>query len=115
MRFIFPFVWFLIVTVVVGLAAVPNLITMQNAQDKMLHITVFCVLVLFPVISLKSLRHSLMVAAFLFLVGVGIELLQELVPGRQSSMKDMLANVMGLCCGTVIGLLMRSQNFSGSR
>jgi len=101
-------IWLCSLAVVIALSVVPDVMVIENNEDKMLHVTIFCLLTLWPVMALKRHLHIGAAAAFLLLMGGAMELLQALAPERQSSFADMVANVAGIMVGLLIGYLLRS-------
>jgi hypothetical protein len=90
-----------------GLSLVPNLVYLPAYADKMLHMNVYALFVMLPVIFLTDIRYALAIAAALLLIGVGMEYAQTFVAGRNASGADMIANALGVCAGLIIGGLHR--------
>jgi VanZ family protein len=107
MRLAAVITWVFIIIVTAALAVTPDVIEIRNDEDKMLHITVFCLLTLFPIYFLSRLRHMIITILTLALFGMMIEWVQALVPGRESSYDDMLANLGGIMIGVLVGYLLR--------
>lgn len=107
MKFAFLALWFLCLCAIAALALVPNLMATNEGADKMLHLTVFCILMLWPVMTFQ--KPSAIIAALigLFSVGIGIELAQEFIPGRNQEVMDIVFNCAGILSGLTIGYLMR--------
>jgi len=104
--------WLCVVGIVIVLAVTPNVMVMHGNQDKMLHVTVFCLLILWPAIILTRRLYIYGIALFLLLLGVAIEMLQVMVSGRESSLFDIAANGLGLILGLVIGYLLSADRLS---
>lgn len=106
---IFTFtLWFLGIALLAVFAMIPNLVVIENNADKMLHVTGFCFLMLWPVVTFKRVKHVYLAAVFLLSAGVLVEVLQGFAPTRTPSFEDVLANVIGVVAGLVIGFLIRS-------
>jgi VanZ family protein len=98
---------------VVALAVMPQPPTaLSTGWDKMNHALAFCALgfawrLAFP----AGWRQGLGVAAALLLFGVGIEVAQSFVPGRQADGIDLLADALGGAVGlsmvAVLGWVLR--------
>ena len=50
-------------------------------------------------IAFRDAKSLILLAAGLILLGIGLELVQKLVPGRDSSGLEMLANIVGIALG----------------
>jgi len=76
-------------------------------MDKIIHLATYFVLAAVPALFFRSggpiIRSVLLVAA----MSIGIEFAQDLVPGRLFSMGDVIANMLGVLPGLVIGLYSR--------
>lgn len=106
---VFNFIlWLLVLAFFAGMATVPHIVAIHNQADKMLHVTVFCFMALWPALTYSRPRHIYWTAGFLLLIGAGMELAQAFTPPRQMSMEDMAANIIGVLCGLFIGYLIRS-------
>ncbi|MEM7650453.1 MAG: outer membrane beta-barrel protein [Pseudomonadota bacterium] len=101
-------IWGAAIAVLALLTLTPNVMTIEGQSDKMLHITGFCLLMLPGVLVLSNWRRIIIAALALTLIGLAIEILQELSPGRNSSLEDALANIAGVIAGLIIGALMRA-------
>ncbi len=109
MKSIFSFLWLCFLAAMFALCIIPNIIAFPNVYaDKMIHITAFCLMTLYPVCTWSNPRRIALFAIFLFIGGIGIELAQMFVPGRESSIIDTGADAVGILCGIVIGMLLRS-------
>lgn len=104
--------WLLAVGVFVAAALTQNFMIMENNEDRMLHITGFCIFMLVPTIMLPRYFHITICALAFFVLGVGIEYLQEFVPGRSSSLRDVYSDVIGIMLGLLVGYLFRRDKHS---
>lgn len=100
--------WVLMIALVVGLSLVPHLITTPNESDKVLHVLAYSFLMVIPVVLLPSLRAHLITGFVLMLMGVLNEVLQDIIGGRQASVRDALANCVGVVLGIGLGRLFKS-------
>jgi hypothetical protein len=109
-----PLMLTLWVTGILGFLAfglIPNFPFFFPGCDKILHISAFMVLMLMPAMTLPQLRHVLACALVLMLCGVSLEVLQNFVPGRESSLQDMAANFTGIMAGLFLGSFTRKADF----
>ncbi len=109
MRIFVVVMWFLALAVAAAVAIIPNFMIIENHEDKMLHVTGFCLLMIVPAIVVYRLGTVALCAAVLFALGAGMEILQQTVAGRESSLEDITANAAGIALGLVIGYLFRSE------
>ena len=70
--------------------------------DKVYHLFAYAWLALLPFAVFQDRRAALGAALAMFVLGLALELLQSLIPGRFASGPDMLANALGVGLG--IGL-----------
>ena len=76
--------------------------------DKLLHFGAYLVLSFLPVIGFRDRRRGLMAGISMFLLGVLMEAGQHFSPGRAVELGDVVANGVGVSCGTLLGLPMRT-------
>ena len=119
-RFLWPtLVWtlfILILTLIPG-SSLPSVSFFQI--DKLVHIFFFSVLMILSSYSfnrLKGNRHfqlNYLLVAFLYCMclGVLIEVLQLLVPGRDFSLADIIANMIGAAIGYLIYKVLQEQRW----
>jgi len=104
------------VAVIFGLSAQPNLVVplhFPNA-DKVAHLLEYSVLGILTVRALRSTRWlagalagGLVALSLGMLVGASDETFQRLIPGRESSALDFLADTVGLTLAQVLYLAVR--------
>jgi VanZ family protein len=75
--------------------------------DKFVHLLVYGALAGLPALRLRRVRAALLIAVVLVAIGCAIEVLQGLVPGRQGSVGDALANTLGIALGFAAGRQLR--------
>ena len=104
---------FLICCVVVGEllpAASPVMVAIGRLHiwDKLQHFGAYLALSSLPVIGFRDKRRGIVVGLSMFLLGVLLELGQHFSPGRSVELGDVLANGVGVSCGTLLGLPFRT-------
>ena len=115
-----PFVWLTAVLFIyVSWEALrPNVGGTGIAQfDKLLHFSAFAALAVSSALALgPGRRNHAVIAGALLLYGALIEILQLLVPGRDASALDLLADAAGIAGGLALaGLLQRLPAFRRRR
>jgi VanZ family protein len=103
----------LICCVVVGSllpAASPVMVAVGrlHINDKVQHFGAYLVLSFLPVIGFRDRRRGLMAGVSMFLLGILMEAGQHFSPGRAVELGDVVANGVGVGCGTLLGLPIRS-------
>ncbi len=107
MKIFFLIFWFVCVACIISLALIPNLIATNNGADKMLHLCVFCILMIWPTMTFENRTPIIAAFAGLLVIGVGIEIAQGFVPGRNQEIMDLVFNSVGIFSGLVIGYFLR--------
>jgi len=79
-----------------------------HVWDKLQHFGAYLVLSLRPVIGLRDRRRGLMAGLSMFLLGVLMEAGQHFSPGRSVELGDVIANGVGVSCGALLGLPIRT-------
>jgi VanZ family protein len=79
-----------------------------HINDKVQHFCAYLVLSFLPVIGFRGHRKGLMAGISMFLLGVLMEASQHFSPGRAVELGDVVANGVGVSCGTLLGLPMRT-------
>lgn len=83
-----------------------HLLPRQLPHDALLHIGAFCLLAL-PLAGWPATRDVLPLAMLgLWLLGLLVELLQGLVPGRRFGADDLAYNAAGIVLGAGVGILL---------
>ena len=75
-------------------------------SDKALHFCAYVALAAIPAVSFYPLTGVLL-ALSMILLGVALEFVQKLVPGRGFEVADMVANTLGTFAGIAAGLAAR--------
>ena len=80
-------------------------------MDKLIHLTMYCILILLWGINLISFKFSLIKILFLTIIfGLLIETLQYLLPfGRYFDLGDIIANSVGAIIGLIILLFYKKK------
>ena len=76
--------------------------------DKLQHFGAYLALSILPVIGFRDRRRGLMAGLSMFLLGVLMEGGQHFSPGRAVELGDVVANGVGVSCGTLLGLPIRT-------
>ena len=107
MKTILICLWLICLGAIASLAVIPDLMTMNNGADKMLHLCVFCIMTVWPMMTFEKRSMMFIAPLGLFILGIAIEYAQEFVPSRNSEFRDIVYNTMGVMAGTMIGFLLR--------
>ncbi len=89
-----------IVLSVIPKEAIPSL----GLPDILAHMAAYAALALAGGIAFRRARSLFMLAAGLLLLGAGLELVQALVPGRDASGYEFLANMAGIALGSAAAI-----------
>ena len=79
-----------------------------HINDKVQHFCAYFALSFLPVIGFRDRRRGLMAGISMFLLGVLMEAGQHFSPGRAVELGDVVANGVGVSCGTLLGLPIRT-------
>lgn len=77
------------------------------SDDKLVHFMGYTVLAIVPVAFLELLGIGIMLAVSMIPLGVLLEYVQRLVPGRSFEIADMAADCLGVMAGMVVALCIR--------
>ena len=75
--------------------------------DKFIHLATYLILAAVPALVFNSGAPIVRSVILVAVMSVGIEMAQDMVPGRLFSFGDVIANVVGVVTGTLIGLYSR--------
>jgi VanZ family protein len=78
-------------------------------NDKVVHFLGYAMLALIPIALLELLSLGLVLAASMIPMGICLEFLQRLVPGRSFEVGDLIANSTGVILGALIALSVRRE------
>ena len=79
-----------------------------HVNDKVQHFGAYLALSFLPVIGFRDRRKGLMAGLSMFLLGILMEAGQHFSPGRAVELGDVVANGVGVGCGTLLGLPIRT-------
>ena len=79
-----------------------------HINDKVEHFSAYLALSLLPVIGFRDRRRGIVAGLSMFLLGVLLEGGQHFSPGRSVELGDVIANGIGVGCGTLLGLPIRA-------
>jgi VanZ family protein len=79
-----------------------------HINDKVQHFGAYLALSFLPVIGFRDRRRGLMAGLSMFLLGILMEAGQHFSPGRAVELGDVVANGVGVGCGTLLGLPIRT-------
>ena len=104
----------LIACVIVGSllpAASPVMVAIShlNIYDKLQHFGAYLALSFLPVIVFRDRQRGLIVGLSMFILGVLLETGQHFSPGRAVELGDVIANGIGVTCGVLLALPIRTR------
>ncbi len=106
----------LALTLLAILALVPDLFPLPTPYaDKMLHVLICTLILIWAFFTFKSRKSIAVICAFLAAGGIGLECVQSFIPGREVSVDDMAANLIGIASGLLIGTLLKSGVEAGKK
>lgn len=76
-------------------------------NDKFVHFGNYAILGLLPAMAFDTPCTSIICGAAMVLIGISLEFLQRLVPGRSFEVGDMVANGLGVTAGLLLALVVR--------
>ena len=77
-------------------------------NDKVEHFCAYLALSVLPVIAFQERRRGVLLGLSMFVLGVLLEGGQHFSPGRSVELGDVIANGVGVSCGTLLGLPIRA-------
>lgn len=101
-------VYILFLCAAFGASLIPEFIEMGFLTDKMMHVLIVCLALIWPCLNFERWRNIFILSALFLCAGAGIEILQTLTPDRHMEIEDILANITGILFGLVIGYLLRT-------
>lgn len=78
-----------------------------NVSDKLMHFGIYSVIAFIPAFGL-CFRTAIRCIVTTELVGIGLEIVQRIVPDRSFDLYDVLANTAGVLAGTALAVAIRS-------
>ena len=102
-------VWLAILAVVTVGSLLPKMSPpgQQFGVDKLLHAFFFLLLAALPLYGIPDRKTALLLALSVAPYGYLLEFMQRLVPGREFSGHDLIANNLGALVGLFIGCIVR--------
>jgi hypothetical protein len=90
-------------------AASPVMVAIGRLQiwDKLQHFGAYLALSFLPVMGFQDRRRGILAGLSMFVLGVLLEGGQHFSPGRSVELGDVIANGIGVSCGTLLGLPIR--------
>ena len=79
-----------------------------HINDKVQHFCAYLALSLLPVIAFQDRRRGLIASLSMFVLGILLEAGQHFSPGRSVELGDVIANGVGVSCGALLGLPLRT-------
>ncbi|MGA2119297.1 MAG: VanZ family protein [Bryobacteraceae bacterium] len=76
--------------------------------DKLQHFGAYLALSFLPVIGFQDRRRGILAGVSMFVLGALLEGGQHFSPGRSVELGDVIANGIGVSCGTLLGLPFRA-------
>lgn len=102
------FLWLSLIAAAIIGSLTPQLAPPQQYHlDKVVHFFGYGALAFLPALLISNKRYLAMLAIALMGFGVGIELAQELVPGRDGTIGDAITNSIGVIIGIVAAIATR--------
>ena len=99
-------VFFLGLSVVIVLSVIPaEAFPNLRLPDIVAHMAAYAVLAVAGGIACRSVRSLFMLAAGLMALGAGLEFAQALLPTRDASSSELLANFVGIALGSTATIL----------
>jgi len=96
-----------ICAVIVGSLLPASVLDGIHYDDKLVHFVNYAALGMLPAIGLEALSSGMACAAAMVPMGICIEFLQRLIPGRTFELADMAANGLGVVTGAILALIVR--------
>ena len=91
-----------------GASSVMVAVGRLHINDKVQHFCAYLALSLLPVIGFRDRRRGIMACLSMFGLGVLLEGGQHFSPGRAVELGDVIANGVGVSCGALLGLPIRT-------
>lgn len=88
---------------------------MQDYSDKFMHVLFASLFILGPSLYFKNVKYTFGIAFCIFLSGIGLEIIQSMLPDRKAELLDVISNITGLSLGLIIGYLLKSGYNAGGK
>lgn len=108
-----PIVTIIILIGIITLSLIPQHTPYDNTEtnniDKVAHCFAYLCLA-FSIVLFFDKRSNILALLILgIFLGIGIEFIQEMIPGRDKSLFDVIANTIGIVIGSRVGLILKSR------
>ena len=108
--------WLVSIVLVVCLSLTPRMeIPMRFwffGADKLCHFMAYTWLALLPFFGFEDIRQAFTGAILMVPLGIGLEIVQYFVPGREFSAADMIANAVGVALGIFMARHLKKSRLS---
>jgi VanZ family protein len=98
------FILYVLAVVVASLVPARSVVT-PGPLDKVGHFIAYAMMVYLGLVVFKSRRASILVVLFSLTLGIVLEFLQSFISGRDSSIADGMANLIGVIFGAGVYLI----------
>ena len=101
--------WILSMMVICYMSLVPRLVTPIDFShsDKVWHALAYLWVSLLPFIGFENKRSALYASLLMIALGLALEFGQYFIPERDASIGDLLANIVGVVLGILLGSALR--------
>ena len=93
----------LLLIVYYSLQPLPEIANQTRYLDKIVHMFSYLWLAILLFIYLKNSKMNLLIVLFLIFMGIALEIFQSYIPGRIFSVPDIIANILGVLAGVLLG------------
>lgn len=109
------FLWIISIIAISYMSLIPRIdIPVKfSYSDKVWHFFAYVWLSFLPYGGFKTRTIALMGSLLMVLLGIGLEIGQSYIPGREAAFSDAMANSIGVITGIVLGNLLR-RNFNNT-
>jgi VanZ family protein len=112
---IFALAWVIVGSLAPASSPLMVMVARLHVSDKVLHFSAYLLLASLPVASFRSRRRGIVTGLLMALMGAALEGGQTFSPGRNVELADVFANNLGVVCGLLVGLPLRSWVLAGER
>ncbi|HET6443008.1 MAG TPA: VanZ family protein [candidate division Zixibacteria bacterium] len=96
------------VLAVIGVSLLPSrALAGTGSADKLGHFLAYAIMTFWGLMAFKSRRAAVVIILFSLSLGITLEYLQQFISGRDPSVADGLANMLGVLAGMIFYWLMR--------
>jgi len=87
------------------MTAIGSCTSRLHISDKFEHFAAYLALALLPIVAFDNRHYAIRASLSMFFLGVLLEAGQHFSPGRAVELGDVVADGLGVTCGTLLGLL----------